>query len=116
VGRAAFVGPRVVVVCSGGRTVRIGEGAVVGAGCVVTRSIPPRTVLVAAPARAVATASFPLALARRIEEFQRGLRPLTRAEPDPAAPIGMALGPTPCAASRDDHGSCEAGSGALGKE
>ena len=39
-----------VVVCPG---VTIGEGCVIGAGSVVTHDIPPRTLAVGVPARAV---------------------------------------------------------------
>ena len=43
--KAAFVGPHTVVACPYGRTLTICEGAVVSAGCVVTKSVPPRVVL-----------------------------------------------------------------------
>jgi acetyltransferase-like isoleucine patch superfamily enzyme len=47
--RGAWLGARVVVLSG----VTIGENAVIGAGSVVTRSIPPRRVAVGAPARVI---------------------------------------------------------------
>jgi acetyltransferase-like isoleucine patch superfamily enzyme len=41
--RDSFLGVGVIVCCAGGREIRIGEGAVVGAGCVITQSVPART-------------------------------------------------------------------------
>jgi serine acetyltransferase len=39
--QGAFVGPNAVLVCGAGRALRIGEGAVIGAGSVITKSVPP---------------------------------------------------------------------------
>lgn len=50
VGEDVWLGARVVVLDG----VRIGEGAVVGAGAVVARSVEPRTVVVGVPARPIA--------------------------------------------------------------
>jgi acetyltransferase-like isoleucine patch superfamily enzyme len=75
VGNAAFIGPQVVVACSAGRMLRIGEGAVLSAGCVVTKSVPPRVVLTPAPAQVAAHAMVALSVAETMEQFQSGLRP-----------------------------------------
>jgi acetyltransferase-like isoleucine patch superfamily enzyme len=71
---AAFVGAHVVVACSSGRTLTIGEGAVVSAGCVVTKNVPPRIVLTPAPAHVSARATVALTTAKTMEEFYSGLR------------------------------------------
>ena len=76
--KEAFIGPHVVVLCPGGKVLRIGEGAVIGAGCVISRNVPPRTVVVAAPTAVAGLASISLATAATIEEFWSGLRPLPR--------------------------------------
>jgi acetyltransferase-like isoleucine patch superfamily enzyme len=55
IGRDAFIGANAVVLP--GTTV--GEGAVAGAGCVVTRDLLPWTVSVGAPARTVGTRPRP---------------------------------------------------------
>jgi acetyltransferase-like isoleucine patch superfamily enzyme len=71
----AFVGPNVVIVCSAGRVLRIGEGAVLSAGCVITRNVAPRTVLTAAPPQVAGRATIPLTRAKTMEEFSSGLTP-----------------------------------------
>jgi serine acetyltransferase len=73
--REAFIGPHVVVLTSDRKGVRIGEGAVVGAGCVVSRNVPPRAVVVAAPTRVAGYATVSLATTDSIEEFWAGLKP-----------------------------------------
>lgn len=86
--KEAFVGPNVVVACNGGRVVRIGEGAVIGAGCVVTRSIPPHAVLAPAPAHVTGHATVPLVRAETLQEFLSGLKPLNPSPPKPHAKPG----------------------------
>src|SRR5438128_407520 len=67
--KEAFVGAQAIIACSAGRTLRIGEGAVVGAGCVVTKNVPSHAVLTPAPPQVTAQAAFPLTMANTIEEF-----------------------------------------------
>ncbi len=45
--RAASIGSGAVILCD----VVVGEGAIVGAGSVVTRNVPPRTIVAGNPAR-----------------------------------------------------------------
>jgi acetyltransferase-like isoleucine patch superfamily enzyme len=74
--KAAFIGPNAVLVCGAGRTLRIGEGAVVGAGAVVTKNVPPR-IYVAPPAlERLARVTVPLTTAATMEAFWAGLQPL----------------------------------------
>jgi acetyltransferase-like isoleucine patch superfamily enzyme len=68
----AFIGPGVVVLPN----VVIGRGAVVAAGSVVTRSVPPMTVVQGNPAVPVARCEVPLSAAGTQKEFSRGLKPL----------------------------------------
>jgi acetyltransferase-like isoleucine patch superfamily enzyme len=74
----SFVGPNVVVCCYANRVIRIGEGAVLGAGAVVTRSVPARTLVVPSPSRAVARLKVPLTAQTSIEDFLVGMVPITR--------------------------------------
>jgi serine acetyltransferase len=76
--RDAFIGPNAVIVTSSGKTLRIGEGAVVGAGVVITKDVPARSFIPPQPASPVATVTVPLARADRIEDFTRGLIPLRK--------------------------------------
>lgn len=74
VGRNAFVGPGAIILPN----VTIGEGAVVTAGSVVTRSVPPMTVVQGNPATPIAKCGIPLgAPSVTLEEFSRTLKPLT---------------------------------------
>ena len=84
--REAFVGPHVVVLTSDRKGVRIGEGAVVGAGSVISRNVPARAVVVAAPTMIAGYASVSLATTDSIEDFWAGLKPArTKARGNAAA-------------------------------
>jgi acetyltransferase-like isoleucine patch superfamily enzyme len=90
--RFAFIGPTVVVICESGRTLRIGEGAAICAGAVVTTSVAPR-MLVAPPAsKPMARITIPFRLAESVNQFVAGLQPLKR---------GPSNGPKDCAASHE---------------
>jgi acetyltransferase-like isoleucine patch superfamily enzyme len=53
--------------------VTIGRGATVSAGSVVTRSVPPKTMVRGNPAEPVATVDIPLRLDVSVKEFAKGL-------------------------------------------
>jgi acetyltransferase-like isoleucine patch superfamily enzyme len=75
--RDAFLGPGVIVLTPA----VVGQGAVVTAGSVVTRSIPPLTLAQGNPAVPIAKLSVPFGRAQRNmtqAEFYRSLRPLRR--------------------------------------
>jgi serine acetyltransferase len=84
----AYIGPNAVLVTSAGKTLRIGEGAVVGAGVVITKDVPPHTFIPPQAATPIATVTVPLARAERVEDFIRGLvpiRPRSQSATRPAA-------------------------------
>ena len=73
IGKDAFIGPNSVLVCGAGRTLRIGEGAVVGAGSIITKSVPPRIYVAPPPVEALAKVTVPIPLANSMEHFWSGL-------------------------------------------
>jgi len=80
--QGAFIGPNSVLVCGAGRTLRIGRGAVVGAGSVITKSVPAHLFVAPIAPKAMATVGVPLPLANSMEEFLAGLKPLKRDKVD----------------------------------
>ncbi|PYK87927.1 MAG: acetyltransferase [Verrucomicrobia bacterium] len=66
----AVLGPGVIVLPN----VTIGRGAIVTAGSVVTKSVPPKTMVQGNPARPIATVEIPLGLDVSVKEFAKGLR------------------------------------------
>jgi len=74
----AFIGPRVVILPN----VTIGRGAVVAAGSVVTRSVPPMTFVQGNPAAPIARCGIPLTPDVTLKEFSMRLEPFrTRIRP-----------------------------------
>ena len=74
----AVLGPGVIVLPN----VTIGRGAIVTAGSVVTKSVPPKTMVQGNPARPIATVEVPLGLDVSVKEFAKGLRSVAPASPD----------------------------------
>jgi acetyltransferase-like isoleucine patch superfamily enzyme len=73
--RDAFIGAGVIIMPN----VVVGHGAVVAAGSVVTRSVPPMTLVQGNPAAAVARCGVPLGPKVSMKEFSRQLKPLASA-------------------------------------
>ena len=67
-----FVGPHCVILPN----VTIGQGAVIQAGSVVTRSVPPRTFWGSPSAEALGTVTVPLTSEQGYARFLRGVRPV----------------------------------------
>jgi carbonic anhydrase/acetyltransferase-like protein (isoleucine patch superfamily) len=66
------VGPGAIVLPN----VTIGRGSIVAAGSVVTKSVPPKTMVQGNPARPIATVEIPLRMDVSLKEFSKGLRPI----------------------------------------
>ena len=69
-----FIGPGTIILPN----VTIGHGSVVTAGSVVTRSIPPMTMVQGNPAKPIATCGVPLTTKTPINEFRKKLKPLRK--------------------------------------
>src|SRR5437764_1275855 len=66
----ATVGPGAIILPN----VRIGRGAIVAAGSVVTKSVPAKTMVRGNPAQPIATVEGPLRQDVSLKEFSKGLR------------------------------------------
>jgi acyl-[acyl carrier protein]--UDP-N-acetylglucosamine O-acyltransferase len=77
IGRQAFIGPGAIILPN----VEIGEGAVVTAGSVVTKSVPAMTVVQGNPAVPVAKCGVPLEPNTPFMEFSIRLKPLASRVP-----------------------------------
>jgi len=76
----AFVGANCVIAASPGKTLTIGEGAVLGIGSCITSNVAPSMFYVGEKAKAIAKATIPLTIETSYEKFVRGLRPISRIE------------------------------------
>jgi len=74
-----FIGPHCVILPK----VRIGRGAVIKAGTVVTRDVPPETFWGPPQAGPLARITVPLTAEHSYEEFVSGLRPLRKKSQNP---------------------------------
>ena len=96
IGANVFVGPHCVILPG----VRIGAGAVIKAGTVVTRNVPPNIFFGDSPGRPLARITIPLGPDSPYEDFVRGLRALD----SPPRPVTegstAALGATEQSAAR----------------
>src|SRR5947207_9658082 len=66
------IGPGAIILPN----VTIGRGAIVTAGSVVTKSVPPKTMVQGNPAQPIATVETPFGLGVSLKEVAKGLRPI----------------------------------------
>jgi len=71
--QGAYIGPGAIILPN----VTVGEYSVVMAGSVVSRSVPPRTVVQGNPARPVAECRVSLKSGTTFKEFAKNLRPIS---------------------------------------
>ena len=74
IGRDVFIGPHCVILPN----VKIGDGAVIPAGTVVSQNVPENTVWGYAKAGPLAAATVPLTHNTSYKEFMKGLRPFPK--------------------------------------
>ena len=53
IGRGAVIGAHSIIMCPAGRTLTIGEEAVIAAGAIVVDDVPPRAVVLPEPSRII---------------------------------------------------------------
>ena len=70
----AYIGPHCVILPG----VKIGEGAVVKGGCVITRDVPPFMFMGSPPVEPLGRVTVPLIRQHEYCEFVRGLRPIRK--------------------------------------
>jgi heptaprenylglycerol acetyltransferase len=75
-GKDAFIGAGCLIIASPNSTLRIGEGAVVAAGSVISTNVQPGTLVAPESPKALATVTVPLAMETQFTEFLKGLTPL----------------------------------------
>jgi serine acetyltransferase len=61
--------------------VTVGQGSIVTAGSVVTKSVPPKTMVQGNPARAIARVEVPFTEQVSLKEFSKGLRRIADSRP-----------------------------------
>ncbi len=79
IGRNVYVGPCSFIGASSGRTVIIGEGSVLAAGSIVTKSVPAYTFVAGVPGKPKARVTVPLITGITPDQFRKGLSPLNGA-------------------------------------
>jgi carbonic anhydrase/acetyltransferase-like protein (isoleucine patch superfamily) len=79
IGRNAFIGANCVIMAPPGRTVTIGEGAVIKSSTLVSANVPGYTFFGLPTAQPLATVTVPLTMETSYEQFLGGLKPLRSA-------------------------------------
>lgn len=77
IGKNAFIGANCTITAPANRTLRIGEGAVIAAGSVVSTDVPPGALMGVERPKPLARVTVPLTMETSYEQFALGLRPWT---------------------------------------
>jgi acetyltransferase-like isoleucine patch superfamily enzyme len=78
VGKNTFLGANCVVTTAPGKTLTIGDGAVITTSSVITSAVPAHTLFANERAKACATVTVPFTLETSYAKFLAGLKPLKR--------------------------------------
>ena len=73
-----FIGAGCIITAVPGRTLTIGEGAVITAGALVSTDVPAATLFGNEKAKPLAQARIPMTMETEYEKFLAGLRPIER--------------------------------------
>lgn len=75
----AWIGTGCIIIASPKQILTIGEGSVVAAGSVVTKDVPPFTLVGGVPAKPIAKVTVPMTLeGTSFEDFKKGLIPIKK--------------------------------------
>ena len=72
--------------------VTIGQGSIVTAGSVVTKSVPPKTMVQGNPARPIARVEIPFRMDVSLKQFSKGLRPIRENPPENESSVPTRFG------------------------
>lgn len=77
--KQAWIGTGCIIIASPNQILTIGEGAVVSAGSLVIKDVPPFTLVGGVPAKPISKVTVPMTLkGTSFEEFKRGLVPFEK--------------------------------------
>jgi len=76
IGKKVCIGAQCIISASPNEVLLIGGGAVLAAGAVVTRSVPPSMLMAGVPAKPIAKVTIPATLSTSYEDFKKGLIPI----------------------------------------
>lgn len=78
IGKNAWVGAGCTIAATPGQILNVGEGSVLAASSVVTKNVPPFTMVGGVPAKPIMKVTVPMTLKTTMDEFKAGLRPLDK--------------------------------------
>ena len=76
--KKVFIGSGCVIASAVGKTIVIGEGAVVSAGSVITENVAPFTMVAGVPAKPIAIVKTPMTLETEYDDFKKGIVPIKK--------------------------------------
>jgi acetyltransferase-like isoleucine patch superfamily enzyme len=76
IGKQSAIAAGCLIVCGPGRTLTIGEGAVISAGSTLSHDIPPHTLCGPPRIKTYGYVTVPFTMNTAYEQFRRGLRPM----------------------------------------
>lgn len=93
IGRNVWIGPGVMVICTQGRKLTIGEGAVISHGAVVGHNVAPEIIIAPPRSVAIGRATYPMTGPGGFAKFVAGMRLLSQEEKGTEARVYDSPGP-----------------------